>query len=243
MARRTRKPKVVWLPTSLNERLGEIGIANEFSPLLFEQLITTIGTEVRGDQITVVTAVVKDEAQAIAGQTLSDIEGSAYRLRRIVGKIFVEVLNPNDVRDTPQDSMFWYVTCALIVLRTAANNSPMSVVLSDYNAASVNAMGDPWIWRRTWQVGAQDPGNPLALTFGLRDPNNWQPGYANLDGPHIDVKTARIVSNEERLFLVTTVTAGDGTVGGAPAQILVTGELRCLASMRTMAGNRRNASR
>jgi len=241
MARRT-KPKVVWLPPSTDNRLGVTGAANEFNPGFFEQLITSAGGETRGSQITAVEAVVKDEAQAIGTSTLADIEGSAYRLRRIVGSVFVELLSGDGVPPATNAPSFWYVTCALIVLRTAAAGGPMSPVTSDYNAAEVNAWGDPWIWRRTWQLGFNTTGG--TSPFPLRDATNWRPGYANMDGPHIDAKTARIVSNEERLFLVTTMTAGDGDVAGtAQSSILVTGELRCLASMRKMAGNRRNASR
>lgn len=242
MARRTKRPKVVWLPCSITERLGIIGNATEFDPSLGEILITTAGGTTRGDQQTAVTAVVKDEAQAIAGQSLSDIEGSAYRLRRIVGKIWVELLD-SETGQTATTTNFFYVTVGFIILRTAANNSPMSVVLSDYNCAAVNAQGDPWIWRRTWQVGGINTVGAANTTFTERDNTNWKPGFAAIDGPHIDAKTARIVSNEERLFLVSTVTAGDGAAGGDPRQVLITTDLRVLASMRTMAGNRRNASR
>lgn len=245
--RRRRRPSVVWLNPDLRNRLGVVApaVATEFDPGIFEVLLTVPGTATRGTPSTVVFPVVHDDAQAIATETLADEEGSAYRLRRIVGKIFIETLFPTSSTVQAGEITFCYVTAGLIVLRTQANNLPLSSSALDYDVAAVNQWRDPWMWRRTWQIG-----KPLDINgtvqFAPRPRTNFTGDAftATFDGPHVDAKVARIISNEERLFLVFTANAGDGSGGNLPDfNILITGDLRCLASMRKMAGNRRNASR
>lgn len=63
------------------------------------------------------------------------------------------------------------------------------------------------------------------------------------DGPHVDQKTARIVSSEERLFLTVSATVLTGSGGELVTSAFVNTDLRVLASMRTSSGNRGNASR
>lgn len=62
------------------------------------------------------------------------------------------------------------------------------------------------------------------------------------DGPHIDQKTARRISKEERLFFILSgVNVGNAaTTAGAVRLVL---DYRLLASPLRVMGNRRNASR
>lgn len=248
MARRTRRRKVVWLPMEISGRLGIVGNAVGTDTALGEILVTTVPGSVRGTQKTVVVPVVKDNPQGDAAQnaSLSDLEGSAYHLRRIVGKIFVEYLDPDQVDGL--NTNFFYVTVGFIILRVEPTPQflPLSANQADYAVSAMDAARDPWIWRRTWVVGGQIAGIATASSPFTQMPQNNILTYAGgvLDGPHIDAKTARIVSDEERLCLVATTTAGDGDpTGTIPQSVLITTDLRVLASMKPQSGNRRNASR
>jgi len=171
--------------------------------------------------------------------SLSDIENSGYRLRRIVGKIFVLI---GQTADSPSASPCLYgVTAGLIIRRTdpgtggslAANVGPEEISPNDIE----NSM-DPWIWRRSWILG--DNLTPPANNAQTQNFGNAYQGA--LDGPHVDQKTARIVGPEERLVLDISTTV---IIAGSPecGDTLVLTDLRVLGSMRTSSGNRRNASR
>lgn len=249
MARRIRRPSVVWLPLATTNRINSQAAAN-------------IGTQNGGFQFgvqvqpglatgfTQAIAIVKDEPQNItqSDQTLSDIEGSAYRLRRIVGKIFIAPLQISEVDSNSQASLFM-VTAGFIILRVDPAGAILSGNLISYDTQSLDNARDPWIWRRTWmvsdvaQANAQNAIQPDIKPI-IYPPNNLT-GYGggNMDGPHIDAKTARVVSDEERLILVVSAIALDGATEGIPSAITVFGEVRVLASMRKQSGNRRNASR
>lgn len=252
MARRiSRRPKVVWLPSDINNRLG-LGVP------------ATVGTQTAlgafdvdlspgastGVTSTVTIPIVKDEPQNITGatETLSDLEGSAYRLRRICGKIFVRADNSSAVVAVGSVTTF-LVTAGFIILRTLPSGAPLSALSTDYETTSLDNVRDPWIWRRNWIV-ANNIGiltaNPTSLFVGSAPTSNYTLGSGGvLDGPHVDAKTARVVSDEERLFLVVSSTAldGDAQTGVTQDSVHITYDLRVLASMRSSSGNRRNASR
>lgn len=249
MARRTRRPKVVWLPNSNTERLGVSGVATSGIQSGFFETAVVVGPgAVRGLMFHSIIPVVKDDDQVLTGPvTLADIESSGYRLRRIVGKIFVECDQDANQSITGETRNI-AVTCGFIVLKVVRETgAPINANQTDYSPATLDGIGDPWIWQRTWCVGRQKPADAPGIDGFSQFPQNnvFQYGGGVLDGPHIDAKTARVISAEERLFLVVTATALDGDAGSVaePPVIIVTGHLRCLASMRTNSGNRRNASR
>lgn len=257
--RRRRKPRVVWLPLDLNNRLGQAPSS------------ATLGSQ-SGTLIAVLTAnplgaisttqefpIVKDfsgptnvPGVADPEATLSDIENSGYRLRRIVGKIGLSVLQGAAL--VAGDASIFHVSAGFIIRRLAENFSPggQSTALiastpgtqDNIDVANLNNTMDPWIWRRSWDLAdvsasaiALDP-NVVAFS-----PSNYNYGAGIFDGPHVDAKTARIVGPEERLYLDITVEGINGSAQGAPGAILVLADLRVLGSVRTSVGNRRNASR
>lgn len=184
--------------------------------------------------------VVKDEPQGITATdaTLSDLEDSAYRLRRIVGKIYIQAFQVSQPpTNTPTD---FIITAGFIILRVNDLGLPLDNNTDTYNPTSLDNTRDPWIWRRTWRVANNaDNTNPSAPT------SNYLAGAGGvLDGPHIDAKTARNVSDEERLFLVLNGIATDGLDDDVNTGAVITiTDLRVLASMRKQSGNRNNASR
>lgn len=247
MARRTRRPTVVWLPLDINNRIGAIAPATDgFQNGGFQQGITAPGV---GGSGVAIWPVVKDEPQNITGvgQTLSDLEGSAYRLRRVVGKAFISPAQIPSSELSQNEATSWLVTLALIVLKVDFDGRQQAASNLAYDVQALDATRDPWIWRRSWlltntigQAGldAAEPGSrPL-----IYPSSNAEYGSA-VDGPHIDAKTARVVSDEERLFFVASATRLDGNDQGADQVIAIFGEVRVLATMRKQSGNRRNASR
>lgn len=248
MARRIKRPKVVWLPSDLDNRLGQA--EDTAASDGHESSIGIFGVDVPGfdgtfatiSSATLVTPVVKDSPIGLGVQeaTLSDIEGSAYRLRRIVGKIYVECFQVEPAVGEPTD---FIASAGFIILRTDDLGRPMNANNDTYNVNSLDSQGDPWIWRRSWRV-ANNTARPNSALAISAPSNHAYYGGGVLDGPHVDAKTARIVSNEERLFLVLTVIPLDGNENDQnDARVLFLTDLRVLASMRTQAGNRRNASR
>lgn len=250
---RRRKPRVVWLPNTEANGFGETNTIYNTGQIAITG--TGIGGAlVSGDANCAEFPVVTDGIQSDPLQptsSLSDIENSGYRLRRIVGKIYcfhsVSVNAP----------AFTFVTAGLIIRRTdpvtggslAAIASAVAPFPLIHPGFTTN-QGDPWIWRRTWLLGNRPPGF-TELADGS-SPNfidaaparNFADAYPGgiSEGPHVDQKTARIVGPEERLFL----DVGAVVFTGAPATSLgvsVAFELRALGSMRTSSGNRRNASR
>lgn len=249
MARRTRRPAVVWLPLSTEGRIGTVaGATTGTDSASFFFAVNTPGFG--GTAGTQVLPMVKDEPQGIAGQaeTLSDLEGSAYRLRRIVGKLFIQ---PEQIAAAaPTDATSFLITAGFIILRVDGSGTVLSGAGATYDTQILDNTRDPWIWRRSWMLSNQAGINALNIAVPdskiLIFPSSTINGYGGgvADGPHVDAKTARVVSDEERLFLVVSALPIDGTdqIGNA-TQVAVFGEVRVLASMRKQSGNRRNASR
>jgi len=235
---RRAKPRVIWIPPNddhcIDNVTSQSGI-KVFSVDTSPKFPFTVGE----------AAVVVDaepDTQAVT-TSLADIASSAYRLRRIVGKIWVRMAQVDD-----SSIVFAAVTAGLIIRRvdpvtgqSLAANSTNGAELTSPN--ELENYSDPWIWRRTWLIGNNaSPARPA--TFPLFPETNEF--FSALDGPHIDQKTARIIGPEERLFLdvgVRSNVTGAPSEDEIPAPVLVIYDLRVLGSMRSSSGNRRNSSR
>lgn len=253
MARfRRRKPRVVWLPPSAVGRIGINPAVSGISPGAFQFVQDITGPSTAGTSVTSVFPVLSDlpspafQGSNLAVDSLADIYSSGYRLRRIVGKLYVGMGQTSP--DVGQSSVAQVILCTagFIVLRVKQDGTPIADSDPDsYSPSIINNWADPWIWRRTWILGSVDAAtHPHIFTGGiLWQENNCQYGSV-ADGPHIDQKTARRISTEERLFLVCTTTLLDTTTQeDGVVQSFWYGDLRCVASLITTAGNRRNASR
>lgn len=254
MARRfkRRKPRVVWLPvfgdtftgeagtaaTAVGVQfqcqmgLGQYGIVVDAAPLTFD-----------GSQDPTI-----NQSLGLNNVTLNDyVNGQAYRLRRIVGKIWCAAsANPGD---TATNITAIEVGFGFIVAKTDATGN-ITTDISTTNPLSQSSADDPWIWRRTWVL------NPYDGTGSFGNADQWygfprtNMEYGSVaDGPHIDQKTARVVGQEERLIgmLAARVlgTSDDASPTPTTEYVNVRGFLdyRLLASMRSTQGNRNNASR
>lgn len=240
MARRRRAPRVVWLPQTNANTIDGVNANSAFQTTIL-QVAGDPGDSAGG---VIPLTIDGGESDPLALSTsLADVENSGYRLRRIVGKIWCTTEQVTG-GSGPQAG----ILCAgIIVLRAdVATGIPIAGATStDYDPAKIQNAGDPWCWRRSWMCvnsGATAVGTDF---FGPRlfTGCNWSVG-GNADGPHVDQKTARIVSSEERLFLALSLTLiTSGVDAQSTLDVKVFTDLRLLASMRTGIGNRRNASR
>lgn len=244
---RRRGPRVVWLPPATTNRIGGTASIGT-QPGAFDFFVGfAAGTIAPGITSTGIIPLVSDiptgEAQfaGLATNTLSDIYGSSYRLRRVVGKIFISC---PQTQGTAQGVIpRYFVTAGIIVLRVQPDGTPLQSVPGGYSPSIITSWADPWIWRRSWILDNGVEAGAVDLK-SIYPETNTQYGSV-MDGPHVDQRTARVVDEEERLFLVVGVTnvivANAG--GTAQSEVRVTGELRFVASMRKTAGNRGNSSR
>jgi len=250
MARfRRRKPRVVWLPPSALNRVDGSPAVTDFNSGLGNFSLDITGGSY-GASISAVVPVWSDlhapdfDFSGLNAVSLSDMYNSGYRLRRIVGKLFIGMQQSTDQNPTGGSAVA-AATAGFIVLRTNAAGDPIDTTSEAYSATRIGNWSDPWIWRRTWILSdiLAAPGSPSSL--GLIWPESNAEYGSVMDGPHVDAKTARVISAEERLFLVVTLTQ---LAAPSDAQTGITGirvytDLRGVATLQNNLGNRRNASR
>lgn len=240
MARfRRRKPTVVWLPTIpfANPEQQEVG------PFISGSIIVPGNGGIVSDLIGLTFDFPPEMAPTADFTSLSDFEGSAYRLRRIVGKCFVSATQEAPAGGQPNSRPGGILVCAaFIVLRVnEETGNPLAASNDQYNPLNNDNIRDPWIWRRSWLLSN-------GLGAGADQPQYGEFPFSNVeygsvwDGPHIDQKTARVISNEERLFFVLGASTLN-SVHTENAHVHYVLDYRLLASMRKQQGNRRNASR
>lgn len=260
---RRRKPRVVWLPT-YGHAFGIEG-ANTAAGYVRESVSFPTSGEIQVDAFPLTWDGTESSAvtQAVGtgSFTLNDfVNGQSYRLRRIVGNLVLTASNQGISTDVVYtDVVVSDVAAGIMVYRTKQDQTVDTDTLLTHNPLNQDAMQDPWVWRRRWQFwhGTGDLATP---GFALAGDNTgsadvveprWQALPRNnlwgsvAEGSKIDQKTARVISNDERLYLVIaarclTKNKGASTIGSF---IGVDFDYRLLASMRSNQGNRRNASR
>lgn len=221
--RRRRRQRGTWLPTIGSEIAEEVNASGR------EIIALQPGT---GEIATIITELTFDEDQGgddvqTQDTSLADIIGSEYLLRRIVGKIFLhrEQISSNGVDDGPA-----YLAGAGFFV--ARQNDPSSgggaqqpigsaslIERNDnYSPLEEDTIREPWIWRRTWILGAAGANKasvgtgPQLFVSSTRDAAGVYPASTALygsvaDGPHIDSRVKRRVSNDNRLWFAVSATA------------------------------------
>jgi len=184
------------------------------------------------------------------------VSSNGYRLRRLVGKLFTYTYR-DEALPIAEAAPICDVSAGFIVCRTDDLGTP-TTDFETVNPLNQDSANDPWIWRRRWLLGNYPEGFTFnnaggAVGYSIRGGSSWpwatwQYGSVQ-DGGHIDQKTARVITGEERLFFVVaarTLGYAFGSPGtGLDAPLIVQGllDLRAVASLRYGSGNRRNASR
>lgn len=237
--RRRRRPAVTWLPHIQFE---------DQEPLIgFIQSTVTVAVASRAITTNIYSLVMDqpEEANRANIPSLADFEGSAYRLRRIVGKCFVTMDNDQAAAQAKRP-VAALVGAGIIVLRCdSGSGAPLNAgTPTNYSPIVLDNTADPWVWRRTWVLN-NDFSNQAAAVQNFYQYPRTNAEYGSIqDGPHIDQKTARRVSKEERLFFViSTCNIGPAADAGNPGFINFLLDYRILASPLKAMGNRRNASR
>lgn len=168
--------------------------------------------------------------------TLRDFtEGQEYILKRIVGKVFVGCSST-----TPTSGMSdWpsvIVKCGFAVARAADFDQTItSLPDEDIDVLAANNVQDPWIWQRTWQLGAANVDFDSQAQNAVWPTNNALYAGGLQTGPHIDSKVARRITREHRLWFVASCVGFDHggllvTQQGTQVDIVL--DVRYLGAMR-----------
>lgn len=254
--RKRRRPRVSWLPVPGQLYQPTSATPNALEPRENPGVIEfSFPTDFGGPQ-TVIAPMVVDEpvSESFIGATL-DVwrEGTlnltqefGYRLRRIVGDIFVAAFGSNDQATNPGGA---FVTAGIMVLKVGSDGiSPQAA--DDLAAGNIQNNSDPYIWRRSWLLSEQLASGNVAQQAVNKFPAT-NTAYGTKWAQGVDQKTARRIGPEERLFFIMSawvaplsniVTGPDNSADSGP-QIYCLFDYRVLGSVFTSAGNRRNASR
>jgi len=205
-------------------------------------------------------------------KTLADLMESAWRVRRVVGKLYATYQIKDEGIVDPLQTGYpaCYLKVGLMVRNVDQFGQPPGTNVDLLNRDDYT---DPWIWQRSWILGQhQIPNRYQTLTStdgvillqqGLQlgtlggaaaaaefvayasFPRNNAIQSGLHDGPHVDAKTNRVIGPEQRLFL-------HFAAKGLPIQPQggITGDndifglfdLRLLGNLQRST-NRRNASR
>lgn len=207
-----------------------------------------------------VTSLILDVPQEVNNPDSPGFLGAftqnGYALRRIVGKIYCSA--EETLTDASTDTIpFAYIAAAGLFVARAADAADAggggggypiggtAAWQTDYNPLDPNCIREPWIWRRTWKLGSptgnlrqigawmDGSGGVNANRGGFYPTNNAQYGSA-FDGPHVDARTRRRVSSDDRLFMAMAVHASPRTeqVYDGVADIRFTWEFRVFGAMR-----------
>jgi len=217
MARRRRRSPGTWFP-NVGSAIGETGeniqgrsftvVTNPTGSIVTGILDLTFDTPFEGDRIS--TGV----------DSLSDIIGSEYILKRIVGKIYLHRFraNPENIDNQPPI----LVGCGFFVARAndqavgGGEDTPIGSATEaerrdNYSPLEVDTVREPWIWRRTWILGAAGKyGDDVTSPARVSDQNNAAfpvstPLYGSvMDGPHIDSRVKRRVGQDDRLWFAVS---------------------------------------
>jgi len=246
--RRRRKPRVLWLPVTGRD---DSEVPETPYPVNGPsgQLSVTGNGAVAWDQVPV-TFDYSDSASNEQGQferSLQDLsQGNAYRLRRIVGKFHAAATQSATFTQVVPVELW----AGFIINRTDDSGNALTTIATgiDMHPGSQDSAEDPWIWRRKWMLGPDTEGftsgDPNEVSI-LRPYGNFPPSTSHYgsvqDGPHIDQKTARVISSQERLFFWVACKQAQDLSQSININWWL--DLRILASLRQNQGNRRNASR
>lgn len=206
---RKRRQRVTWFPTTGTHPSEQ----DALSGIAFQLGITVATTNLTGVLPLTYDYPQEDPDLDPKVDTLSEIVGNEYVLKRVVGKMLAHVETGPGNTDFPA-VLFGaglFVARADTVTGPNGADSPIGTpaeIDENYGPLSPATIREPWIWRRTWILG-----NPVArftLTTGAPVGTASQfpsttAGYGSIqDGPHVDAKVQRRVSQDDRLWLAVS---------------------------------------
>jgi len=254
MRRTRRRSRGTWLPT-----IGTF--INTTTSYEGRELLLTPPFD--GSFNTVITDLTFDrplEGDAIqADDTLAQVVGSEYILQRNVGKVLahrriVPVALGSVIAADRAPAIL--LSCGFFVARanddasgggldTPIGSASETERTSNYSPLGIDGIREPWIWRRTWILGSYgaawtDTGLPRqvlmadqSLPAGAYPPSTAL--YGSLaDGPHIDSKVKRRISQDDRLWFAASVCNWPTgvQVGEIPMDVTLCLDYRLFGSLR-----------
>lgn len=254
---RRRKRDGTWFPMlGSTQTIGDDPYRNNRVQLVLSGSST-------GQPSTVVRPITFDLPQdandqtAQGDQTLSEIMGNEYIIKRILGSLLVGV----NATQIGEDAYPWAaieVAAGFFVARaefddTVTNQVPIgweNAEINDwhqYSPGSSDTIREPWMWRRSWlltpsfwhaaQLSASPDGEPQLINqqqMPLWPFANWQYNQLNV-GPTVDIKSRRRVGQDDRLWLaVSHRGATRNTIGeeDTPYTVNVSYDLRMYGALR-----------
>jgi len=205
MARR-RRTKYTWLPnTGTGGPVADVQDSTngrDFGELVSPQDGTTA--------VAILDLLVDEPSEEIVTGPIGPIIGSEYFLKRVVGKIFIGN-NQQELNITPAVLVGFGIFVARAEdVDSGGPNLPIGALtqaqaVDNYSPLRQETVREPWVWRRTWILSnLQAPGASL-VNGAMNFPANNTDYGSVLDGAHIDAKTARRISQDDRLFAVLAV--------------------------------------
>lgn len=144
---------------------------------------------------------------------LGGILGNEYFLSRIVGKFFIWVEEPPQL-EASNFPLAYLVTAGFFISRADGTSVNIPIGFSNqprqYDPGSCYAVREPWIWRRSWILGTTRNTGALGANdrINAKEFPKTTAGYGSvLDGGHVDAKTKRRVSSDDRLWLAVSARA------------------------------------
>jgi len=209
MPTKRRRRRYTWLPT-----IGTAGAAaadnasgREFTlPVPATGLTNVITSELTFDEPS------EGDFLDSSFNKLSEIIGSEWFLKRLVGKVFAgtaQGANENTTHDGVLLGIGFFVARADDRQGPAAAKGPIGSAtlterIENYNPIGEDCIREPWIWRRTWVLGGNLQAQHGQTGF-LNFPTSTS-GYGSVaDGGHIDAKTARRIGQDDRLWVAVGV--------------------------------------
>lgn len=236
---RRRRSQGTWLPL--------IGTTPENGDkLAFNRLALTIPTNGSGTGILGIVPLTYDAPQENDNDpnfdTLSEIVGNEYFLKRIVGTCLIGVHEtvPSDY-DQAAFPPYYMVTAGFFVARAEDSSSPNDgypiggINSPDYGPQNLATTREPWIWRRTWMLGSRAWQLYEDKQTGALDMYGAYPtttaGYGSVaDGPKVDAKTKRRVRQDDRLFFAVEARSSQSFTQAAALNVEL--DVRLFAQLR-----------
>jgi len=231
MARRPfrRKKKYSWLPTyglGISRSGQDAIVANPI------RLALSVGPGV--DIATAFQPLVINDlpVETYTGESLSDAIGGDYVVKRIVGSVFatswLEGTIGGEFPGATINAMGIFVARADGEDPTGPIGSTAADELwNNYNPLNQACIREPWMFRRLWVLGHRTAvvtaTGGASNKFGVQDERQavaefpvTTAGYSGLHtGPFFDVKVARRIRNDERLWVVWAAAPYPLGYGGA----------------------------
>jgi len=255
--RRRRRPRVVWLQNTGTE-LGTGRAADPYDNAsateFFGQVNVTAGTV-----ISIPLVLDTSPKFEFVGSTLPNLDNTGlnqnieygYLLRRIVGK-YALAFRALDAQGASFPGV--WAKLALMVRKVTENTGLPMAPVGSQDSTRLNQVSDPWIWQRSHffrslngTLSTQIIPEALDSVF-TQFQNSTQEVGGTKDDPAFDIKTARRVAPEERLFMEISLQGlpldvPAATDGNDNTFMYFICDYRVLGTVLTNVGNKRNASR